>query len=68
MAYASANYYVALTHDPYFNAILAAPHGDKPRVVRIRSEELNPDAIAKQIIACLAPNENRADRRRLAHH
>lgn len=36
---------------------LAATHGDKPSVVQIRSEDLNPDAIGKQIIAALRQME-----------
>lgn len=57
MAYASANDYVVLTHDLDFSAILAATHGDKPSVVQIRSEDLGPDAIGKQIIAALRQME-----------
>lgn len=57
MAYASANDYVVLTHDLDFSAILAATHGDKPSVVQIRSEDLSPDAIGKQIIAALRQME-----------
>ena len=37
MAYASANDYIALTHDLDFNAILAATQGEKPGVVQSRT-------------------------------
>ena len=45
MAYAST--YVRLTHDLDFSAILAATHGEKPSVVQIRAEDVNPDVIGK---------------------
>lgn len=57
MAYARANDYVVLTHDLDFSAILAATHGDKPSVVQIRSENLSPDAIGREIIAALRQME-----------
>ncbi len=50
MAYASANDYVVLTHDLDFGAILAITHGEKPSVVQIRAEDVNPDVIGKQVI------------------
>lgn len=53
MAYARANDYVMLTHDLDFSAILAATHGEKPSVVQIRSEDVSPDAVGKQVIAAL---------------
>ena len=53
MAYASANGYVVLTHDLDFSAILAATHGEKPSVVQIRAEDVNPDVIGKQVIGAL---------------
>lgn len=53
MAYASKNVYVVLTHDLDFGAILAATHGEKPSVVQIRSEDVSPDVIGKQVIAAL---------------
>lgn len=57
MAYARANDYVVLTHDLDFSAILAATQGDKPSVVQIRSENLSPDAIGREIIAALRQME-----------
>jgi predicted nuclease of predicted toxin-antitoxin system len=36
-----------------FGAILAATHGEKPSVVQIRSEDVSPDLIGKQVIAAL---------------
>ncbi|MBW9254967.1 MAG: hypothetical protein G3I08_00975 [Ferrovum sp.] len=53
MAYASANDYIVLTNDLDFSAILATTHGEKPSVVQIRSEDLSPNAIGKQVIAAL---------------
>lgn len=53
MAYASAHDYVVLTQDLDFGAILATTHGQKPSVVQIRSERVNPNAIGKQVIAAL---------------
>lgn len=53
MAYAKAKDCVVLTHDLDFGAILAATQGEKPSVVQIRSEDVNPDAIGAQVIAAL---------------
>ena len=53
MAYAKANDYIVLTHDLDFSTILAATHGEKPSVVQIRADDVNPDAIGKQVIAAL---------------
>ena len=50
MAYARAHDF---THDLDFGAILAATHGEKPSVVQIRAEQLNPDKIGRQIVAAL---------------
>jgi predicted nuclease of predicted toxin-antitoxin system len=36
-----------------FGAILAVTHGNKPSVVQIRSEDVNPDIIGKQVLAAL---------------
>jgi predicted nuclease of predicted toxin-antitoxin system len=53
MAYAKANDYVVLTHDLDFAAILAATQGEKPSVVQIRAERLQPDAIGKHVVSAL---------------
>lgn len=53
MDFARINGYVVLTHDLDFGAILAATHGDKPSVVQIRSEDVSPDIIGKQVVAAL---------------
>ena len=53
MAYAKTNDYIVLTHDLDFSAILAATHGDKPSVVQIRADDVNPDVIGKQVIRAL---------------
>ena len=43
MSHAVANDFVVLTHDLDFGAILAVTHGEKPSVVRIRSDDVSPD-------------------------
>jgi predicted nuclease of predicted toxin-antitoxin system len=53
MAFAKAKGYVVLTHDLDFSAILAATQGDKPSVVQIRSEDVDPDVIGGSVIAAL---------------
>ncbi len=53
MAYAKTNDYVVLTHDLDFAAILAATQGEKPSVLQIRSDLLNPDVIGKQVVSAL---------------
>ena len=53
MAHARANDYVVLTNDLDFSAILAATQGERPSVVQIRAENLNPDIIGKQVITAL---------------
>lgn len=53
MAYAKAHDYIVLTHDLDFSAILAATQGKKPSVVQIRADDVNPDAIGKQVTAAL---------------
>ena len=58
MAYAAANDYVVLTHDLDFSAILAATHGEKPSVVQIRAEDVNPDTIGTQVAAALRQMES----------
>lgn len=58
MIYAAANDYVVLTHDLDFSAILAATHGEKPSVVQIRAEDVNPDTIGTQVAAALRQMES----------
>jgi predicted nuclease of predicted toxin-antitoxin system len=53
MQFARANDCVVLTHDLDFGAILAATQGNKPSVVQIRAEDVNPDTIGKQVITAL---------------
>jgi predicted nuclease of predicted toxin-antitoxin system len=53
MTYASANDYVVVTHDLDFGAILAANQSEKPSVVQIRTENVNPDVVARHVIAAL---------------
>ncbi len=53
MAWAKANGSVVLTHDLDFGAILAATEGDRPSVVQLRAEDLNPNRIGRQVVAAL---------------
>lgn len=53
MSYAREHDYVVLSHDLDFSAILAATNGDKPSVVQIRSDDLNPANIGPQVILAL---------------
>lgn len=53
MSFARARDYVVLTHDLDFGAILAATHGKKPSVIQVRSEDVSPDIIGKQVVAAL---------------
>jgi len=53
MAFARIHDYVILTHDLDFSAILAVTHGDKPSVVQIRADDINPDAIGLTVIHAL---------------
>jgi len=53
MTYAKANNFVVLTNDLDFSAILAVTNGEKPSVVQIRSEDLNPDFIGQAVIDAL---------------
>ena len=50
MAYAKSNGLVVLTHDLDFGAILAATNRDKPSVVQIRSEDVDPSSIGGAVI------------------
>jgi predicted nuclease of predicted toxin-antitoxin system len=58
MAYAARHDFVVLTNDLDFGAILAATHARKPSVVQIRSDNLNPDVIGRQVIDALRQMEN----------
>jgi predicted nuclease of predicted toxin-antitoxin system len=53
MAFAAANDFVVITHDLDFSAILAASRGQKPSVVQLRSDNLQPQKIGKLVIAAL---------------
>jgi predicted nuclease of predicted toxin-antitoxin system len=53
MRYARTHDYIVLTHDLDFGAILAATHGEKPSVVQIRAEEINPETIGSQVVAAI---------------
>ena len=53
MDFARVKDYVVLTHDLDFGAILAATHGNKPSVVQIRSEDVSPEIIGKELVAAL---------------
>ena len=53
MAHASAFGYVVLTQDLDFSAILASTSDRKPSVVQIRSAEVSPEAIGRQVVTAL---------------
>jgi predicted nuclease of predicted toxin-antitoxin system len=53
MDFARVKGYVVLTHDLDFGSILAVTHGNKPSVVQIRSEDVNPDIISKHVVIAL---------------
>jgi len=57
MAYALTHDYVVLTHDLDFGAILAATGGEKPSVVQIRSDKLDPDVLGALVIDALKQME-----------
>lgn len=57
MAWANANDYIVITHDLDFGAILAATQGDKPSVVQIRGDEINPDVIGAKVVLSLRQAE-----------
>lgn len=61
MAFARTSDYVVLTHDLDFSAILAATHGEKPSVVQIRSEDVNPDVIGRPLIDALRQMSSELD-------
>ncbi len=53
MSHAAEHDYIVLTNDLDFGAILAVTHGDKPSVVQIRSDNLNPDVIGERTVRAL---------------
>ena len=53
MAFAASNDYVLITHDLDFGAILAATQDEKPSVVQIRSDDVNPDVIGVTVVMAL---------------
>jgi predicted nuclease of predicted toxin-antitoxin system len=57
MAYAAAKDFVVLTHDLDFGAILAATHGEKPSVVQLRADDVNPDVVGPRVLAAIRQME-----------
>jgi predicted nuclease of predicted toxin-antitoxin system len=53
MSHAAEHGYVVLTNDLDFGAILAVTHGEKPSVVQIRSDNLDPDVIGDRTVHAL---------------
>lgn len=53
MGYARTLDYVVLTHDLDFGTILAATQGEKPSVVQIRADDVNPEAIGSHVVAAV---------------
>lgn len=62
MAFARAGNYVVLTHDLDFSDILAATGGEKPSVMQIRAEDVNPDTIGLQVITALQQMESELEK------
>ena len=54
MAYARLHGYIVVTHDLDFSAILAATQGDKPSVVQLRADAVNPESIGARVFAALS--------------
>ena len=52
-AFADQHNCVVVTNDLDFGDMLTANNGHKPSVVQIRSDELRPEFIARQVIAAL---------------
>lgn len=57
MRYARDHDYVVLTHDLDFSAILAATNGEKPSVVQLRAERLDPTLICDDVALALRQME-----------
>ena len=53
LAWCAARGHVLFTHDLDFGAILAASKGRKPSVIQLRSRNLVPEAMARQVVAAL---------------
>ena len=53
MTYAGLHDCVVITHDLDFGAILAATQGQKPSVVQIRADSVDPDTIGRHVISAL---------------
>jgi predicted nuclease of predicted toxin-antitoxin system len=53
MAYARKNDFIVLTHDLDFSAILAASGSDKPSVVQLRTDVVDPDVIGAPVVNAL---------------
>ena len=53
MGYARTHNYVVLTSDLDFGTILAATKGDKPSVVQIRADDVNPEAVGLRVVAAV---------------
>jgi len=53
MGYARTHDYVVLTSDLDFGTILAATQGDKPSVVQIRADDVNPEVIGSHVVAAV---------------
>jgi predicted nuclease of predicted toxin-antitoxin system len=53
MSFARTHDYVVLTHDLDFGAILAVTQGEKPSVVQIRADDVNPEAIGLRVLSAV---------------
>ncbi len=59
MAWAASADAIVLTHDLDFSAILAFSNNNKPSVVQIRAEDLNPDKIGAHVVSAI--NQTRSE-------
>ena len=53
MEYARTNSYAVLTQDLDFGIMLALSRSEKPSVIQIRTQDVNPDAVGKQVVTAL---------------
>jgi predicted nuclease of predicted toxin-antitoxin system len=61
MRFAAQTGYVVLTHDLDFSAILAASNFEKPSVVQLRAENLDPGVIGEAVVNALSHNREDLD-------
>jgi predicted nuclease of predicted toxin-antitoxin system len=68
MAFAAKHDYIVLTYDLDFSAILAATHGEKPRVVQIRMEDVSDEKAGPKVTSALRHMRAELEQGCLGHH